>query len=286
MAREIYVLLGTGLLFLVGCDISIDIPDYPEASTDYSESASFAGIEELHIDWLAGDIVLLVNPEATNITVTGTKQATAETEDEAELFLAGIDVDLTDVGDGLMTIEMQVPQVSGFADFSASAEVTIPVGVILTIHNPEGDVRLTGNNHLTTVTVSDGNVTIREQQSGHVQVTGDEGDIDIESRNGNITVELVQGTVTLKCEPSLNAQLRVDLLTGIVNLAVDEDFGAQMVVEVDSGDLDLDLEGFPVSDLVVDDDQVSATLGDGTGLIDIRVDGGTIIFGPLTENLF
>ena len=105
--------------------------------------------------------------------------------------------------------------------------------------------------------------------------------VAVDSSGGDVHVTADSGSVAVNASPPDGGTVLVILTSGPVGVAVPTSFGATLSLKTTLGIVSV-LDGFDVSDFEISDNSLTATLGDGGGIIDVTVGTGDIIFQPLT----
>ena len=134
------------------------------ASEDFTLTAAYEGVGELAVDWRIGDVTVRIDPDATEITATGTKRTNALSQAQAEGALDDLDIDLVLAESDPMQafLTFNVPADIAYS-YDANVEIVLPGALALAVGNAVGDVTVEGNEELTNVSVHIGNAFVREQ---------------------------------------------------------------------------------------------------------------------------
>jgi hypothetical protein len=158
----------------------------------------------------------------------------------------------------------------------------------------DGDVRVESVESELTIRGDDGEVTISKStlancvlslQDGDVVIIDSGGSFDVSLDDGDVTFSRVgasavdirgeDGDVRLDLAGSEEAQVTVSTDDGDVVVALPKGLSFEYLVTMDDGDVSIDLEG----DVRVDTDEhrVSGRVGDGSGMIRVRVADGDVL---------
>ncbi len=304
-----------GLAMVGGCDGFVPLLFDAEEPFSISEPADDIGT--FKVDWQNGRVKVEVDPDATEIAITGEKVVRASSQAAAEAALDDIEIGLSisDSSPSVATLEMNSPDEFGFV-FEADVTVVLPVSMILDVENINGTIEVDGNEAATSVDSENGTVSVRGQdgdltvlvnngaveattlggdvnisiENGRVkldatladgeeaEVTTENGDVDIESTGGSVDVDVENGDVELLATPENGGDVRVDVSRGHVDLRVAEEFAASLFLQTDFGAVSPDLDKFDVDDLEQSLVEVRATLNGGGGSVEVRTDVGNIDF--------
>ena len=271
--------LTMGLIALTGC--AVIIPNLVRAEEDFSFNQPEEGVGTLVVDWRVGSITIRVDDSAEQITVTGTKIVRAASESIADDILADIDISWSTLESdpAQATLALDVPTSLTYS-YSVDVEVVLPASLPVTVSAVAGEVLVRGLADQAVINVEAGDITL-EDHAGDAIITADLGDVDITSTGGDVDVELETGDVTVAAAPAAGGAVIVDVEIGTANVQVPADFGATLKLATDLGSIDADLSAFTVSDLVDESGELTATLNDGGGEIDISTQWGGIEFAEL-----
>lgn len=279
------VVVVLGALCLSSCTIQITpgLPDTSTANKSIDLSLDFAAGSRMQVNWIDGDIVVRIDPAADEVRITGTMSVAANTDDEATLLIAGVDIDLeySDDDDNLIVASMSVPDVSIAASFSADVEIVVPAGLDLDIQHIAGNVTINGNDENTKIVLLAGDVEVTGQSGGDIEIEVDSGDVHVDSSAGDVVMIIEVGTATVQASPAGGGRVQVVVNIGDADLSIAPDFGAILDLDASNGTVSANLDGFAIIGLNVTGNSLTATLGDGEGSIDVNVTSGDISFQPL-----
>ena len=274
-------LLAGAVLFLgsAGCDL-FDILAF-SASEDFAFSQPYEDVGALVVDWRIGDVNVRIDPDATEITVAGTKRTNALSQGQAEGALDDLDIQLllaeSDPIQAFLTFG--VPTETAYT-YSADVEIVLPGPLTLTIGNAVGEVTVEGNEALTNVNVHVGDAYVRDQV-GNTVVTVTAGNAEIEAAGGEVNAQVDTGDLLIEAAPAAEDVIEATVEFGNLTLRVPADFAAALLLIADLGTVETDLSAFEVTDLQTSRGEVSATLNGGGGAINAETGVGGITFeGP------
>jgi hypothetical protein len=269
------------LAFSPGCTVNISGPELFQADEDVSLSSSTTDLSVLRVEWQAGNVNIEFDPTAEQISVTGAKRVTAESQETADSGLEVFEITWNEQESDPpeATLKFESPNDTRF--YAASVNIVLPYALELRVSHDFGNVTIDGNDGATFVQLDAGDLTVTNQ-SGDLDVDVDDGDIDITSEDGNVEVILNAGNADVDASPAAGNRVRVAVDLGDLTVRVPDDFAADLYLEVDLGDVDANLSGFDVTEEDSSNHRVSAVLNGGGGTVDARVDLGDVNFGPLS----
>lgn len=281
LASSLACLTLTGIL-VSGCTVVISPPE--RAENDFSISTSVEDVEALRIRWVTGDITVVIDEAATEITATGTRVVKAGTEEEAEDALADFDIvfETTDTDIKRKTLRFEAPDVDGFVLFMADVEVVLPPGFDLDIDSTAGAVSVAGNVGTTGIDLDTGDVSVTDQD-GNTSVEVGAGAVTVSSESGDVAVEVGSGTVTVSASPDATGSLSAQTGAGSVDIFVPTTTKASLRLTGSLGSVSVELDDFEVTELTVSNTQIEAVLNGGGAEIVGRTGVGSVEFGPQTE---
>ena len=276
-----YSLLAGSILLaaLAGCDLFSVLAF--SAQESFTLTQPFEDVGSLVVDWRIGDIAVRIDPDATEITVTGTKHTNALSQAQAEGALDDLEIELT-LAESLPIqafLSFDVPTDTAYT-YNADVEIVLPGPLTLTIGNAVGDVTVEGNEELTNVNVHVGNAYVRSQV-GDTVVTVNAGSAEIEAVDGNVYAEVNTGDLLIEAAPAAEGTIEAVVQFGNLTLGVPADFAAALLLIADLGTVETDLSDFEVTDLQTSRGEVSATLNGGGGAINVETGVGGITFEAL-----
>ena len=267
------------LMSLAGCDL-FSILAF-KAAENFTLTQPFADVGSLVVDWRIGDVSVRFDPDATEITVTGTKHTNALSQAQAKGALDDLQIELTLAESFPIQafLSFSVPAEIAYT-YSADVEIVLPGPLALTIGNALGEVVVEGNMELTNVNVHVGDARVRAQV-GDTLVTVNAGSAEIEASEGNVEAQVATGDLLIEAAPAADGTIEATVDLGEITLRVPADFAASLLLVAELGTVETDLSDFAVSDLQVSRGEVSATLNDGGGAINVETGVGNVTFEAL-----
>lgn len=267
------------LVALAGCDL-FSILAFT-ATEDFTRVQPFADVGSLVVDWRIGDVSVRFDPDATEITVTGTKRTNALSQAQAQGALDDLQIELTLAESFPIQafLSFDVPADTAYT-YSADVEIVLPGPLPLTIGNAVGEVVVEGNEELTNINVHVGDAYVRDQV-GDTLVTVNAGSVEIEATGGNVDAQVATGNLLIEAAPAADGTLEATVDFGEITLRVPADFAASLLLMAELGTVETDLSDFAVSDLQVSQGEVSATLNGGGGAINAETSVGNVTFEAL-----
>ncbi len=280
--RTATVVSVVGLVWGLGCEFSGTITfSSGRAEEEFSVSTAFEDVGSVSIDWLAGDVLVRFDENASEITASGTITVRAGNDAEAESTLAEVSIEFTVAESFPLQVFLRLEEPSGLGvSVSADLEVVIPGGVSVSVSSENSAVTVRGNTGSTTVSVSNGNVELIAQ-TGDATVETINGRIDIDSLSGSVEAVSVNSTVDVTAEPGPEDSLTAETTNGWVRIRVPGDTAAELRLESFLGGLEFQLSDFTVEGLEVDFNRLTATLNGGGGQIVGATVNGSVSFGSL-----
>ncbi|MBN2445898.1 MAG: DUF4097 family beta strand repeat protein [Phycisphaerae bacterium] len=296
--REIGMsILASILVLLAGC-ISDTNPYAEKATADFSETRS-EDITTLKIDWPIGDVTIVVDSDADEVTIEGVITAYGDTTEDAEANLAEFSVELVESESDSDVVTLSISGTTSEDWFGgADVEIELPDGVVLEIEVGTGDVTITGNTEDVDVIIASGDLMLSEiegnididLEDGDIEMTTVEGDIQIEQSSGNLTIDDLSGEldivagdvdVVVSVSPPDEGTVAIDVVTGSIDLTIPMDFEGDLDLETAIGVISGSLEGFSLTNTVAEPDYVtpthiSATMNGGGGVVTAETTLGDI----------
>jgi hypothetical protein len=246
-------------------------------------SLSPTGVAAMRVEWADGVVTVSVDPNAADITVTGTKTAQGSSTEEADARLADVTVELApDATDPtLAVLRMSAPSTL-LSNTSADVNVVLPAGLPLTVRSKSGVVAVTGNTALTDVVLDQGHISVLEQ-TGDVRISSSDAVIDVDSQAGNVDVTSENGNIEVRAQPAAGGYAKVVAQVGVVKIWVPAEFAAALDLSSTPvfGRVHADLDGFTVTDRSEKSYAVTATLNGGGGEVIGECDTGDLSFARL-----
>ena len=243
----------SALLPLACGQFGIGTPPCAHTQPIEPQTAQVAAGESMHIDLEAGNLVVEVVPDLTEVKITG-EACSSELE---QLPLVQLKVESVD---GVLKLASVFPDISNVG-FGLDLTVQMPPGIPVRVKNGSGAISMQG---VAGVEIDDGSGSIElsdihgdvriDDGSGSLSLTGVTGSVWIDDGSGNMEVRRVEGSVTIEDDGS-----------GSIFV---EDVRGDVIVEDDgSGSIDVRLVG---GDFRVEDD--------GSGSVDYsQVEGRVIL---------
>lgn len=166
------------------------------------ESADAAGVSGLIVDAAAGALVVEGDAALESIEVIATLRSAVGSDHNDEEVLAATTVRFEEVGEGLLRLEVRVPE--RYPAYSADVVVRVPEGQDLEVRDGAGDLSITDVGALR---VDDGAGDIRvdgvagdaeiRDGAGDIFVSRVDGDVRVDDGSGDLVIESVRGTVSI-----------------------------------------------------------------------------------------
>jgi DUF4097 and DUF4098 domain-containing protein YvlB len=255
MARTRLARLAVGLLILGGCDDQITEPNFETASEPFSLGVALSTQTRLRVEAINGTVVVNGGSQSDSLSVVGVRQVGSRTSlEDAEMRLAGLQVDLQVQGDDVVVATLQPADTEG-RNYIVDYEVTLPRSFQVVITSANGTIRVASIQ--STVTVAHAN--------GQIDLADIVGSVDAGLANG----EIVAG-VTLPLDGTINLQIA----NGDIELSIPTTTSAQFSASVGNGDIVV--SGVELRDPVRTSSSLTGTLGSGRGVITLGAGNGTI----------
>lgn len=145
--------------------------------TEYADSAEFAGTQSILVDSDNGDITIVADPDAEEISVQRTVELAG---------WGGAPGGIGAVADGRLEIADVCDDVSFLRNCSVDYEITVPEGTTIDVSADSGNITVEG------ATAS----VVAENDSGNIEIDGAAGDVVAENDSGDITLSGIEGKVT------------------------------------------------------------------------------------------
>ena len=299
-ARMILILVPVLLVALAGCEIVI-FPPGPGGAFDeeFSFTTAFDDAGSIQVEWRNGHVTALVDPDATEITVSGTKTVAADSDNLAEMAMEDFEIRLfvEAVTPSRLILQFDAPEFVAGTVFSADVEVVLPGGLELAVEHVNGDVTVTGNTQSTEIILANGDATVTNNNgtcdidvnNGAVVVTGQQGDtivdlnngnVEVSSDSGNVDIRVSAGNIAVQASPAADGELIARTEVGSVEIAVDADTPAFVELRGTIGSVTIFPEDFTVvTALTTSPTGITATLNGGGGQITGETDIGSVELG-------
>lgn len=228
--------------------------------------AEGGALTKLVVNNRVGDVEVIADASATQVTAEVVKTGRGPTQADAEEALEEISVSLEAVGGSPGVIEARVdhPEGSSRHGYSVSWRITAPTGLAIEVHNGVGDVKAEGFTGGAVVVSGVGDVTI-SGQAGGAQATTDVGDADI-SASGPIQVRTRVGGARVHVLPGAPEPISVRTDVGDLELRLPEGRSSSAIVaEADVGSVSMNTDGKHKVRGRGASDRFSGKLGDGSG---------------------
>lgn len=268
------------LLLIGGCPTTFD----GRATDDVSLSADGSAAGSLSVDWVNGNLTILVDDQAAQVTAVGTKEVRAATDEVARQRIDDIEITLVEAESDptQLFLRMTVPDRFLNAVYSADITVTLPAGLTMNIDHANGTVSVTGNTKATTIALANGDVTVAEHV-GDLAIELANGSVDVDSTAGAVEVEVANGQVNVETRPAdASDDIGITLATGSVRIRLPVDVAAALDLLTMTGDIVADLDDFDaVSDVLretqnVTGERLTATLNGGGATVEAGVTIGDV----------
>lgn len=246
-----------------------------------------------------GSITLTRDPSAAEISIRGTRRATAPSSDEAGFAVELIDIDVrvAESDPVQVFVQFEAPPDSALTAYEADFIIVSPVGVEFRVEQEEGDVTVSGNTGPLQIDVfGGGDISITEQsgeveaatRTGHVTVHSGGGSVNASTGDGRIVVTArgsvdasnTNGSITIGASPEPGGAVFARSLSGDVSVKVPSDFGTELRLATAFGEITTQLEGFDIDEIHLDVNEITATLNGGGGDVRAETQFGDVTFGP------
>jgi len=239
---------------VLGCDIT-DPNDLPyEASEPFSHTVSFVGEGSLQLDGINGPIEVTGDPEATEVSIDGTRRVYATSRTEAEEGLDELEVRVSQTGNRVHVRTVQ-PDGSPARTFEVEYRIVVPEDFDLTIHHTNGQVEVT-------------------DIDGAVSATMVNGDAILTDLSGSVGAEVVNGRIDAELAPVGTALIDLTTVNGRIELGIPASVSAMLDAAVVNGTLSV--SQLTLHDVVQTSLSLKARLGSGAGTIDLALVNGDI----------
>lgn len=191
-----------------------------------------------------GDITVVADPSATQVTCRIDRVGKGTTQAKAEQALSEISIVLDDSpGDSGVTLAAKHPSGGGMSgrQWEVRWTITAPPGTRIIVAGEVGDVRVRGFTAGAHVSTDVGDVDVADV-SGGVKVTTDVGDITI-AAGGPIEATGNVGDVTLSAAPGEASPIKVTTDVGDVTVRLPASWGGSARATADVGSVDSDFPG-------------------------------------------
>ena len=254
-SRILYVILLLVVFsFTPGCVVDVDLDGDAEVYVDdpfsYTETAD--GLSVLNLKSINGVVEVFGDPEATDIRIDGTRRVGGETRRDAEDHLEKLDVDITRDGSRLW-IETDQPRVTFGREYIVDYTITLPPDMEVFLEHVNGEVYV-------------------ESLDEYLSVEHTNGAIELRDLRCDLIVDLVNGSVMSDLELLPDGVVEIETTNGDIDLEIPVATSADLDAQVTNGRIyvsNFDIDPGNARDL-------SATLGDGDGAIDLRTVNGSI----------
>jgi len=278
------------------------------------ETTDAKGIGKVYVETKNGMIDVRCAKDTRQVDIEAVRWASGVTPEDAKKCAEEIQIEVERDGarPDVLRVVAQFPA-TDMRNRGASFRITIPPGVspelltsngMVSVGGVDRDVHAVTSNGRMSMTDIHGGVYARTS-NGEIVVRGIEGNVDVASSNGAIDMERVgaavikavtsngrirvvqaRGDVTLR---STNGPIELRLLslpdkpvvhvvTSNGNVVVDlpRTASAKLRLTTTNGHVDADLKESIVKDFHTDRHGVTATLNEGTGLVDVESSNGSV----------
>jgi len=206
------------------------------------------------LEGINGEIEVTGSDTATQVTATGFRRITADTQQEADDALPDLQVEMTSTTEEVLLKTLQ-PKNSAGKNYEVEYVIVLPQNLAITLLNANGSITVDGANAGLIISIANGSITTRNILD----------DATLAVANGRIDaqVTLLSGSV-----------VRAGTSNGNLRLEVPTQTSAEVTAAVGNGEITT--TGLVFTDLITGGSSLSGRLGSGDGTIDLSTGNGSI----------
>jgi DUF4097 and DUF4098 domain-containing protein YvlB len=224
------------------------------ANKTYSQNVTVANHINLRLDGVNGEIMITGQPGADSVSVTAQARVGSNSLIDAQAGLDQLEFSVIDGGD---EISLQTVQPDNTQDRQYVMDYTITVPSHLSVN----------------VSLANGHVTVKGIDNS-IFVVLDNGNVDFSDIYGDAVVSVDNGSIngTIILPPV--GEVMISAVNGDIDLGIPASTSAELFGFVDNGIISWD--NLDMQDVLHTNQSLQGTLGDGTGLIDLKTTNGYI----------
>ncbi|MBN2380390.1 hypothetical protein JXM67_11380 [candidate division WOR-3 bacterium] len=249
------------------------------AKTEETSNQSFdAAYQRIEVDNINGWIKTSVS-ESNEISVTFNKWAQHPSGKKVDLDEIEIKVE-ENASDRTLDITIKLPKEHRESIcYGCDIEITMPKNLYADLNTVNGAISAKGHQAGLNLETLNGGIEI-EETSGEVEFTTINGAVKITDHSGNIMGATTNGVITASLQtPEKAGVCKLETVNGMLRVSVPETVDAKLTVSTVHGAIILD--GKKVKANVLGKHEVSETLGDGSGTIELSAVNGSITLDRL-----
>lgn len=223
-----------------------------------------------------GDVKVLAEPSATEITATAMLIGRGRNQGDADRALEEIEVTLdpSRSNPGAIEARAHAPNSSNRRSYAVEWRVVAPPNVEVEIHNNVGDIEVSGFQGPALVVNDVGDIRAANIARG-LKVTCDVGEVDA-TAGGAISIQTNVGDADVTVLEGGAESVTITTNVGEITLALPPQWAGTLEAETDTGDVEVSLAGMPVNLTKVRDHRAEGTIGSGGPPIVLSADVGDI----------
>lgn len=238
------------VLTLAGCGLT---GSAYVAKEERSVSAVHEAGSPLRVTTRNGSVRIAADPARNDVAIVARIVAAGDSQEEADLRLAAVEVRVERLADGSLSIVAVLPEPRRGQD-GCAFDIRLPDAVGVTVETSNGSIALSDLGGEAVAQTSNGAVTVLRQgggvrvqtSNGRVQVADPGGPVDVRTSNGAVdvlgsrgavTVNTSNGSVTCLAQDGASDAIRIHTSNGPVTLDVPRSLGGRISATTSNGSI-------------------------------------------------
>lgn len=242
--------------------------------------------DRVEVETFNGEITATATP-GEQITLTFEPSLGKYVTDEVAEALSGLvdlaksyvdldDVDITfdeDKANRVLRVKVEMPDDDNDNVEGVSVKLSVPSSIFLKLTTLNGDISIDGSQKGFELVSTNGNLTM-DNTAGQGSFNATNGNVVIDGHQGNVTGIVTNGDITGKIDlPDRNCVCELETVNDDIEIGVPSTVGAKVMLSTVHGTTRI--QGFDADAARVDDD-ISKTIGDGSGFIRLESTNGNV----------
>jgi hypothetical protein len=243
------------------------------ASEDFSFSFEAAARTRFRLSGINGPVEITGMAASDSIKIWGERRVESESVADAEAHLSELEV-LVSEGSSEISVRTEQPDETRGRNFIVEYNVEFPSDFDVVVSNLNGNITILWVNGTIDLDLTNGNASIEEAR-GDLSLDVTNGNILLDEIDANVNADLINGTIDSDVAIPAGGSCMLDIINGRIDLVIPRSTSAIFSASVTYGSIsvtNLDLQG-----QVVTPTNVTGTLGDGDGTINLDVVNGQIV---------
>jgi len=238
----------------VGCDVNgVNLGDF-EASEPFAYELPASNRSRFRLDGINGAVTVTGDVNATTISIEGERRVRSSSVADAEVHLAELQVQVNESPDDVHVETIQPSNPEG-RTYEVDYRIVLPGGFDVDIDNANGAIEV-------------------RFVAGDLVVDGVNGEVVLGDVSGDVGVRVVNGQIAADLDPIGTPAVRLGTVNGRIDLMVPATVSAVLTVQVVNGTIDI--SNLTTTDVTRTANRLQATLGTGSGLIDLETINGAV----------